>query len=172
MRAASLTRELGHDFVARDLSADQLDEVTVHLSELLDLVGGAEPRQRSITSEGFAKFKAAIPERDQAMRHQLFADSIVSGAANPMGRDGSFWREGDTAVMEVTLGTVVEGTPGRAHGGIVAALLDQTMGLVNAIHHVLTFSVQLDIFYLEPTPVNQSIAARAWLAQRTAHAVH
>ena len=51
-----------------------------------------------------------------------------------MGLNASLWREGDVAVMEVTLGRAFEGAPGRAHGGIVAALLDETMGLVHVIN--------------------------------------
>jgi len=59
----------------------------------------------------------AIPEVGKDERHQLFSDSIVTGAANPMGLGGYLWREGDVAVQEVTLGKAFEGAPGRAHGG-------------------------------------------------------
>jgi acyl-coenzyme A thioesterase PaaI-like protein len=165
IRAATLARELGHDFVARDLSDEQLDEVTARLAELADVMRDAPLRQRVMTSEGLANFKMAIPGEHEVVRHQLFSDSVVSGAANPMGLGGYLWREGDTAVMEVTLGKAFEGAPGQAHGGIVAALLDETMGLVNAIHEVLAFTAQLDIKFLEPTPVNEPITARAWRAR-------
>jgi acyl-coenzyme A thioesterase PaaI-like protein len=164
-RAASLAREFGHEFVARDLNDEQLDEVTARLTELVDLVRDAPPRQRVMTSEGLANFKMAIPRENEVVKHQLFSDSVVSGAANPMGLGGYLWREGDTAVMEVTLGKAFEGAPGQAHGGIVAALLDETMGLVNAINEVLAFTAQLDITFLEPTPVNEPITARARLAR-------
>ena len=52
--------------------------------------------------------------------------------------------------MEVSLGKAFEGAPGRAHGGIVAALIDETMGLVLAIHGLLAFTAQLDITFLSP----------------------
>jgi acyl-coenzyme A thioesterase PaaI-like protein len=99
-------------------------------------------------------------------KHQLFSDSIVSGGANPMGLGAYLWREGDVSVMEVTLGKAFEGVPGRAHGGIVASLLDETMGLVLAIHEVLAYTVQLDISFLAPTPLNEPVIARAWLKER------
>jgi acyl-coenzyme A thioesterase PaaI-like protein len=68
--------------------------------------------------------------------------------------------------MEVTLGSAFEGAPGRAHGGIVAALVDETMGLVLAMNDVLAYTVQLDISYLAPTPLHEPIRARAWLKER------
>jgi acyl-coenzyme A thioesterase PaaI-like protein len=108
----------------------------------------------------------AVPSENSLEKHQLFSDSIVSGGSNPMGLGGYLWREGDVSVMQVTLGKAFEGAPGRAHGGIVAALLDETMGLVMAINDVLAYTVQLDISYLAPTPVNEPIIARAWLKER------
>jgi acyl-coenzyme A thioesterase PaaI-like protein len=83
-----------------------------------------------------------------------------------MGLGGFLWREGTNALMEVTLGKAFEGAPGRAHGGIVAALIDETMGLVLAINDVLAFTVQLDITYIAPTPINTPIIARAWLEEQ------
>ncbi|MHB1087233.1 MAG: PaaI family thioesterase [Acidimicrobiales bacterium] len=166
VRAASQLRELGHEFVSRELSEAQLEVIEDHISQLLELVSAGEPRRRVLPSGSLAQFKMAVPEEGRRERHQLFSDSIVSGGANPMGLGGYLWREGNVAVMEVTLGKAFEGAPGRAHGGIVAALIDETMGLVLAINDELAFTVQLDITYIAPTPINQPITARAWLEGR------
>ncbi|MBW4078934.1 MAG: PaaI family thioesterase [Acidobacteria bacterium] len=166
VRAASQLRELGHEFVSRELSDEQLEVIEAHITQLFELVSAGEPRRRVLSSGLLADFKMAVPEEGQREPHQLFGDSIVSGGANPMGLGGSLWREGNTAVMEVTLGQAFEGAPGRAHGGIVAALIDETMGLVLAINDELAFTAQLDITYVAPTPINQPITARAWLEQR------
>lgn len=163
---ASRFRSLGHDFVAHELSDAQLADVKKGLDELAQVVGAAAPRQRAISREGLANFQMVVPDSDAVMKHQLFSDSVVSGGANPMGLGAVLWRDGDEAVMEVTLGSAFEGAPGRAHGGIVAALVDETMGLVNAISGVLAFTAQLDIKYVAPAPVNEPITARAWLARR------
>jgi acyl-coenzyme A thioesterase PaaI-like protein len=66
----------------------------------------------------------------------------------------------------VTLGKAFEGAPGRAHGGIVAALIDETMGLVLAINDLFAFTAQLNITYVAPTPINEPISARAWLKEQ------
>ena len=163
---AGLLRELGHAYVGHALSDDQLRDLAESLRHHLERVEASPPRIRTRPEGGFATFKMSVPEHGQGERRQLFADSIVSGGANPMGLGAWLWRDGDQAVMEATLGKAFEGAPQRAHGGIVAALIDETMGLVLAIHEALAFTVQLDITYLAPTPINQTIYARAWLERK------
>jgi acyl-coenzyme A thioesterase PaaI-like protein len=165
--AATRLRALSHEFVARDLSGEQLDEVNDLLERLARVVEGAPPRERVLGGMDVESFRLVAPQGGQAERHELFADSFVSGAANPLGLGASLRREGDVAVMEVALGKAFEGAPGRVHGSVVAALVDETMGLVLAIHGVLAFTGQLDITYLAPTPVNETVRARAWLASRS-----
>ncbi|HQT99628.1 MAG TPA: PaaI family thioesterase [Acidimicrobiales bacterium] len=162
---AGVMRELGHEFVAHELSDEQFARFAEHLAALRDIVAGSPPRTRAMASS-FEDFKMAIPEEGRHVRHQLFADSIVSGNANPMGLGATLWRQGETAFMEVSLGKAFEGAPGRSHGGIVAALIDETMGLVLALHDLLAFTGRLDISYHAPTPIDTPIVARAWLDHR------
>lgn len=163
---AGLMRELGHSFVGHSVSDDHLRTMAESLRHHLEVVNASPPRIRTRPEGGFATFKMSVPEHGHGERRQLFADSIVSGGANPMGLGAWLWRDGDHAVMEATLGKAFEGAPQRAHGGIVAALIDETMGLVLAIHEALAFTVQLDITYLAPTPINETIYARAWLERK------
>ena len=55
---------------------------------------------------------------------------MVAGPANPLSAGTRIHREGDEAVLRVTLDPGFEGLPGRAHGGIVASLFDEAMGQV------------------------------------------
>jgi acyl-coenzyme A thioesterase PaaI-like protein len=165
IKAAELLRQLGHDYVARTLNDEQLDELTSHLATALNVTKEGEPRVRTFSSDR-SGFASMIPEGRRDEKHQLFLDSIVSGGANPMGLNATVWREGDVAVMEVTLGRAFEGAPGRAHGGIIAALLDETMGVVHVLNEALAYTAQLDIKYIAPTPIGETITARAWLARR------
>jgi acyl-coenzyme A thioesterase PaaI-like protein len=131
----------------------------------LATVQQGEGRVRTFSSDRFG-FASAILEGRQSNKHQLVLDSIVSGGANPMGLNAAVWREGDVAVMEVTLGPAFEGAPGRAHGGVIAALLDETMGVVHVLNEALAYTAQLDITFIAPTPIGEPIVARAWLARR------
>jgi acyl-coenzyme A thioesterase PaaI-like protein len=166
IEAATLLRELGHEFVGRTLSDEQLDAVRRNVRALLEEVRTAPPRVRELSRDRLEEFTLTIPTFDEIGEGQLFSDSIVAGAANPMGLAALIWRDGDVACMQVTLGKAFEGAPGRAHGGVVAALLDEVMGLMNVIHGAMAYTAQLDITYLAPTPVGEPIIARAWLAQR------
>jgi acyl-coenzyme A thioesterase PaaI-like protein len=159
-------RELGHDFVARQLDDNDLDEVAARLRDLIEIVRTAPARAPMARSEGVANFQRAVAGAEPMVKHQLLSDSIVSGGANPMGLGAELWREGDAALMQVTLGKAFEGAPGRAHGGVLAALLDETMGLVNAMSGILAYTVQLDITYLAPAPINEPITARAAMVAR------
>ncbi len=156
-------RELGHSFVEHALSDDQLDALSRHLRELHQQVGDAPLRVREFVR---TETPITIPTIEEIGTRQLFADSFVSGAANPMGLAAQLWREGDTACMRVTLGKAFEGAPGRAHGGVLAAVLDEVMGLMNVIHGAMAFTARLDITYHAPTPLGEPIVARAWLERK------
>ncbi len=161
--AATLMRELGHEFVGRVLDDEQLERLSADTRALLDVVRDAPPRVREFSRDRFEEFALTIPTKDERGERQLFADSIVTGAANPMGIAAQLWRDGDATCMQVTLDKAFEGAPGRAHGGVVAAILDEVMGSVNALHGALGYTAQLDITYHAPTPVGEPILARAWL---------
>jgi acyl-coenzyme A thioesterase PaaI-like protein len=159
-------RQLGHEFVGRTLSDDELETLSRTMRTLLDEVRTAPPRVRALSRDRLEEFTLTIPTFDEIGERQLFSDSIVAGAANPMGLAAQLWRDGDVACVRVTLGKAFEGAPGRAHGGVIAALLDEVMGLMNVIHGAMAFTAQLDITYVAPTPVGEPIIARAWLARR------
>lgn len=166
IEVATLLRELGHDFVSREMSDEELELLSGEVHGLLDRVGRAPMRERKVASGALERFSMSIPAEGQVEKHQLFSDSVVSGGANPMGLGALLWREGDTAVMEVTLGRAFEGAPGRSHGGVVAALIDETMGLAMGIQGALAFTAQLNIAFRAPTPIDEPIIARAWLDER------
>lgn len=164
--AAARLRDIGHDFVTHDLDEGGLSELAGVLAAWDERIRSAPRREYRRSAESFDAFLAAVPEHGRGEPRQLWSDSIISGGANPMGLGAYLWRDGDDAVMEVSLGKAFEGAPGRAHGGIVAALFDETMGLVLTIHRMLAFTARLEISYLAPTPVNQTIVARARLLER------
>ena len=113
-----------------------------------------------------------MPNVDEISAHQVMSDSVVSGGCNPMGLGATLFRDGDEAVMRVTLGRAFEGAPGRAHGGMVAALIDETMGLAVAMDHGLAFTAQLDITYVAPTPILEVLEARATVVRHDGRKRH
>jgi acyl-coenzyme A thioesterase PaaI-like protein len=80
--------------------------------------------------------------------------------------------EGDDAVAETVLGAAFEGAPGRAHGGVVAAIFDDVMGYVLSIHKVPAFTGRLAITYRAPTPIGAPLIFRARLDRREERKLH
>jgi len=157
--AASALRRLNHLVVERTPDMALMAEVTATANALADAMERLPERVHPfLSAEHFSM--PVVADIDEQPTH-LFADSIVSGRANPMGLDAQLWREGDEAVMEVTLGPAFEGAPGRAHGGIVAALIDETMGKVLGIVGTPAFTGRLTITYRAPTPLGVRLTGRA-----------
>lgn len=169
---AALLRVLGHEFVARELSDADLDALDDEVTGILARLGSRPERPRRTTREAVARFTQDDGLIEPIERRQLFADSIVSGGANPMGLGAELWREGDVAVMQVTLGRAFEGAPARSHGGVVAALLDETMGMAMGMSGTLSLTAELTITFRAPTPIGVPITSRAWLERRHGRKQH
>jgi uncharacterized protein (TIGR00369 family) len=49
------------------------------------------------------------------------------------------------------------GPPGHAHGGIIATILDEAMGKVNKLKHVIALTREMTIEYLKPVPLHKPL---------------
>jgi acyl-coenzyme A thioesterase PaaI-like protein len=163
VEAATALRRLGHAVVGHDIGDDVLRRVAAAVTDLLPSVEAGAPRSRPVDDMKRRMFD--VPPGDgESMDH--FPDCIVSGIANPMGVAIGVHREGDDAVARVTLGAAFEGAPGRAHGGIVAAVFDDTMGFVLAMESTPAFTGRLTVSYAAPTPVGEELEFRCRLRER------
>src|ERR1700722_2511562 len=101
-----------------------------------------------------------------------FPYDIVTGKANPLGMAADITREGDEAVLRTTLGPAFEGAPGRAHGGTVAALIDEVMGFVLSINATTAYTGRLPVTYRARSPLGVEIEMRASLRARDGRKLH
>jgi acyl-coenzyme A thioesterase PaaI-like protein len=159
IEAATAMRRLSHAMMAHQVDDATLAELASSANQLADRVEGREHRQHPF--KGTANFSIPEPDGEADEPTHLFADSIVSGRANPMGMEASLWKEGDEAVMEVVLGPAFEGAPDRAHGGVMAALIDELMGQVLGIIGTPAFTGRLTVTYRNPTPLGVTMIGRA-----------
>ncbi len=87
------------------------------------------------------------------------------GQENPKGLKADFPFHGETGEVRFTYSAekFYEGAPGFAHGGVLAAILDEAQGVVcfHAGHFVMTD--QLYVRYLKATPLNEDLEVRAWI---------
>lgn len=121
---ATALRQLGHAIVGHAVDDAVLDRVRGFVDDVLPAFDGAPPRSRPVDDMKRRLFDVA-PQDGESLEH--YPDCIVSGPANPMGIALSCHRAGDDAVASVRFGAAFEGAPGRAHGGIVAAVFDDVI---------------------------------------------
>jgi len=83
------------------------------------------------------------------------------GQANLFGLQLEMERDGDVARGRFFLKQDHQGPPGYAHGGIVAAALDEAMALLIHDRDVLALTVRLEIDLEAPAPVGQFLELEA-----------
>jgi len=161
--AAGALRDLGHAIVAHEVDDEVLERISSQAHELMTTVEASPGRVRAPLDMVHAVF--VRPPADGRGRTN-FPDDIVTGKANPLGMAADITRQGEEAVLRITLGPAFEGAPGRAHGGAVAALIDEVMGFVLSINATPAYTGRLTITYRAPTPLGVEIEMRAKLHSR------
>src|SRR5947208_14759471 len=66
-------------------------------------------------------------------------------------------RKQNRFVCRFRLGKKFTGPPGHCHGGIIATILDEAMGKVNKLRHVVALTSQITVNYLKPVPLNKPL---------------
>ncbi|HVM39641.1 MAG TPA: PaaI family thioesterase [Acidimicrobiia bacterium] len=173
LRAAAAVRRLGHALVGHDVDARAAE----HVASLMDAAAeeietfarrsrvaelGHHPRFREAVESG--QLSSSIEDGETI---ELFAESFVSGAANPLGTAVTLYRDGDEVVAVGQLGAAFEGAPGRGHGGIVAAIVDETMGGLLPIIGEPAFTARLSLTYRAPAALGEELTFRARLSRRS-----
>jgi uncharacterized protein (TIGR00369 family) len=72
----------------------------------------------------------------------------------------------------VTIPGHFNGYPGFVHGGIVAALIDETAGralLLDGSWDDLFVTLKLEVKYRQPTPTDQPLTVTGWVIKRTSN---
>jgi uncharacterized protein (TIGR00369 family) len=69
----------------------------------------------------------------------------------------SYDEERDCFVCRFRLGKRYTGPPGHCHGGVIATILDEAMGKVNKLRHVVALTSQITVDYLKPVPLNRPL---------------
>lgn len=102
---------------------------------------------------------------------------FVCGVENPHGLQIRFFNDGHHRCRaEVTLGDAYQSYPGVAHGGILATILDETMGRAilsdsddgehrEILAERFMFTARLETRYRKPVPLNQPFTVRGKVEQ-------
>jgi len=84
---------------------------------------------------------------------------FVCGPDNPEGMHLEFTldQERQTFVCHFRLSARYTGPPGHCHGGIIAAILDDAMGKVNKLRHVVAVTKEMTVEYLRPVLLHETL---------------
>lgn len=87
----------------------------------------------------------------------------IGGFSNPLAPPINMWFEGDRAYGSAQMGWAYEGPPGSVHGGFVAAVFDQFMGMAQLLGKQPGMTGTLTTRYHKPTPLNIELRLEAWM---------
>lgn len=161
-RAGKALRDIGHAFVGRRASIEQIDRLADVLESISAELWPADPRSRGshVLSE------SEIGDYPQGRFMSSFDDRPISGRSSPWGLDLDLHRHGDEVEALLVMRAAHEGAPGRSHGGIIAAMFDDVFGYVLGVIHQPAFTGELAMRYVAPTPLHRQLACRVRLDER------
>jgi acyl-coenzyme A thioesterase PaaI-like protein len=98
------------------------------------------------------------PEASMAGTVGGFFDlSPLMGQANPLAPPMTLWVDGEVVRGKVTYGWAYQGPPGHLHGGCIAALFDEALGLVQSLSGRPGMTGTLTVRYRKPVPLQTEL---------------
>ncbi|MBV1892771.1 MAG: hypothetical protein KUG57_01920 [Ilumatobacteraceae bacterium] len=176
--AAAMLRRLSHGLVSHRVGVSLLHQIAQIAEGFATEVEEQPRRSRVLDLMGSARIRSAVESGstegvvDDGAFIDLFHDSPISGLANPLSVGLRISHDGDQAVGTVTLAAGWEGAPGRSHGGVVAACIDETFGGLLPLIGAMAFTGKLALTYRAPCPMDVPIEFRAWLVERQGRRLH
>jgi acyl-coenzyme A thioesterase PaaI-like protein len=158
-RAGRAIRDLGHAFIGRNATVEQIDHLTDVVEGITDELWPQQQRSREEHPFGDRQQE----ELPQGRFENRFDDRPVSGRSSPWGLDLDLHRHGDEIEALVTLRSAHEGAPNRSHGGVVSALFDDVFGYVLGVINQPAFTGDLYVRYHAPTPLFRELCCRVRL---------
>lgn len=152
-RVAQAIRELTEVLVTSTPPTDELHAIAEKLEQqAIDF--SKSPRLYGL----LAFLKDGEHGQHGEVNHEL---NGVGGWSNPLSPGLNMWVEGDKAFATVNCGYAYEGPPGHIHGGHVAAIFDQFLGMAQIVGKKPGMTGTLTMRYLRPTPLNTDIFLEA-----------
>lgn len=156
-RIAQAIRELTEVLVSCDPTVEDMAEVAQQLERQKKRLQ-ASPRlygRMAFQEDGNHGARGEV-------NHELNA---VGGWSNPLSPGLNIWFEKGRAYGTANCGWAYEGPPEHMHGGFVAALFDQFMGMAQFIVDQPGMTGRLTVRYHRPTPLNRDISMEAWVVR-------
>ncbi|MFT5033313.1 MAG: acyl-coenzyme A thioesterase PaaI-like protein [Bermanella sp.] len=153
-RVADAIRQLNEVLVTSTPPVDELHDI----AEQLEITAGKFSRHPRL----YGRF--AFTEAGQGTYGELFHElNPLSGRSNPIAPPLNMWQDNGVARANVTMGWRFEGPPGSVHGGLVAALFDDFLGMAQMMGNQPGMTGTLTVKYRRPTPLETPLEMSAWV---------
>jgi len=151
---AAAVRELMDCLCATDASEEELLAIAEQVRASARRFSG-QPRMSELPG---------VAEGSLAGGMEMFMDrSPIVGLSNPIAPPVTLDPDHDAQVVNgtVTFGNAFEGAPGCAHGGFVAAVFDEALGLACVFSGRPGMTGEITIRYRRPTPIHVPLRIEA-----------
>ena len=154
-RLATASRLVIERLVASGAPADMLEQAAAGMETFAETLAGF-PYGR--TYEGYGE-----PANAPGPKPDFFEHSPLSGLANPVAPPCQTEVIDDVVTGPVRFGGAYEGPPGCVHGGFVAAVHDEILGIANGLSRKPAMTGTLIVKYRSPTPLYTDLRLEARL---------
>lgn len=132
-------------------------ELAEHVVDDIRMQAGLRAQDRPGAAPG------ELPDLTGVSPEDFFPYSPVIGRLNPIAPPFRFWVEGEELHGEGSFGAAYNGPPGGVHGGLVAALMDEVLGVTGVMTGNHGFTGTLTLRYESLTPVDTELRVRGWV---------
>jgi acyl-coenzyme A thioesterase PaaI-like protein len=153
---AEAVRVLCHALGGSQASPERMRDLAAQLRGHGEALRDAEPTSAPSPSGG----PSMVPGMDD------FHDrGPIAGRANPLAPPATLGVDRDAAIVagEVSFGPAFEGAPGIVHGGFVAAVLDEALGMASALSGRACMTAELTTRFRSHTPISAPLRIEARL---------
>ena len=182
LAAAAALRALNNDFVAHDAAPDLLDRIAASARQASVELRSSERRDLApvVVSHAGRMFRVEAMEQPMSIEEDdappgrvgFMSDRAVGGRTNPLAADLHFEYGDDEVVVRTVLGAAYEGAPGRAHGGMVAALFDDITGFLLPLAGTAAFTGEITVRYHRPVPIEVPLEFCSRIEGRQGRKIH
>jgi acyl-coenzyme A thioesterase PaaI-like protein len=154
-RLAAAVRRMNDVLCDSQLSPETGHALADRVAEHADLLERDGRGQRHSGDAG-----AAVPGMET-----FYDRGPIAGRSNPIAPPASLGLDVDAqrVVGEVIFGKAFEGAPGCVHGGLVAAVLDEALGMACIFGGAPAMTAELTTRYLRHTPIEKTLRIEARL---------
>jgi acyl-coenzyme A thioesterase PaaI-like protein len=157
--AAHALRDITHSFVRAQPDEDAYVEIRAMAEQLVARLDALPRRDRlALMQAARDRHGGSFPVGAGAGG---FNDRAVAGLANPSGVDIQVQPTSGDVTARVTFRKGFEGPPGRAHGGMIAAVFDDVTGFIIGRIGQPAFTGELTVRYVGPTPIETPLTMTA-----------